>query len=1039
MSTVVSEEALKRHGWSDLSLRQYQLEGVNWLLSCYSNNHGCILGDEMGLGKTCQTIAMLTWLTATSGNKRPHLVVCPRSVLENWVQEFSRFAPKVKVKAFIGDKETRANISQTIKKSRNGLGYCFDVLVTTYEICLKDFLFLQSLSWHVAVVDEGHRLKNSDSLLYRTLEQWDIPCHVLLTGTPIQNHLGELYALLAFIDRKQFRPSRLDSFVGKYNSSQKDIVEELHNLLKPYLLRRTKSGVLKDLPEKSDVVLYHGLSKLQKKLYKAILMKDFEAFENPYGTGQTRLMNILMQLRKCVNHPYLFDGVEPEPFELGDHLVEASAKLVLIDHLLKWLQASGHKVLLFSQMTHMLDIVQDYLGYRGFTYERLDGSVRGEERFLAVQNFNQNDETFVFLLSTKAGGQGLNLTAADTVIFIDSDFNPQNDLQAAARAHRIGQNRPVKVIRLIGRNTVEEIILKRAEDKLKLTDTVIEKGEFHSVEPSTSKTSFSKNIGQLQDILKFGVDMLLKEEAEEEEVDFTNILGPSVGGEWQVDEADQQGEEEEEEEEKEEEEEGMKEAPQSMYMFEGHDYSKETKDTSAADADAFQTLVQLAQAEKEENSAGERTLRRKGTMLLTGLLPETGRKARIPLTPEELEARRKKRQQAAEKRAQKAAEEKQRKREALWKKHNYHSVNIVIDSEGEEEEEEEGKEEEEEGKEEEEEREGEGDKPGKSINYVIGDVTRPLAAAKTSVNIVIHCADDSGYWGRGGLFSAISSRSKQPQKQYELAGKVRDLALGDCHLIPMTASQRQNDEEDDTEDLLGLIIAQTRDRHHRLSGIKLPALREGLEKVYHRARGLKASVHLPRIGHDTPGFNWYGTERLIQKILASKGIPTYIYYFPRKKALKRKQSDPASPPAKLSKDDDDDGDDDTDDYNDDTPSTSRHNQQKNSSASSTVLNVPPKVSASTSDEFLSGVAVHLYGLPLDSMTKYKRDIITYDGDVDSYVHGSTTHLVVSPETDLEEVKKVRGGHGCHVVSSDWLDQCLLQHSLLPTDPYTVHV
>ncbi|KAL8602933.1 hypothetical protein ACOMHN_057243 [Nucella lapillus] len=808
---------------------------------------------------------MLTWLTATSGDDRPHLVVVPRSVLENWVQEFNRFSPKLRVKAYIGDKEARAGTSQQIKKSRKGLGYSFDVLVTTYEICLKDFLFLQSVSWHVLVVDEGHRLKNNESLLYRTLEQWDIQCHVLLTGTPVQNNLGELYALLAFIDRKQFRPSRLQPFTEKYSSSKKEIVEELHGLLKPYLMRRTKAGVLKDLPEKSDVVLYHGLSTLQKRLYKAILMKDIEAFENPYGTGQTRLMNILMQLRKCVNHPYLFDGVEPEPFELGEHLVECSSKLVLIDRLLTWLKPNDHKVLLFSQMTHMLDILQDYLGYRGFTYERLDGSVRGEERFLAVQNFNQNDETFVFLLSTKAGGQGLNLTAADTVIFVDSDFNPQNDLQAAARAHRIGQNRPVKVIRLIGRNTVEEIILSRAEDKLKLTDTVIEKGEFDSVEPSTSKQPLAKTMGP---------------------------------------EADDSGTEE---------------IPQSMYMFEGHDYSKETKDTSTTDADAFETLVQLAKAEKEEkSSAGERSLRRRGTMLLKGLLPETSRKPRTPLSAEELEARRKKRQDAAEKRAQKAAEEKERKREAVWKKHSYHTVNIVIDSEGEEEEEEE-----------EEEGEGEGEKPQKSISYVSGDVTRPVATAKTPVNIIIHCADDSGYWGRGGLFSAISSRSKQPQKQYELAGKVNDLSLGDCHLIPMRTSDDQDDEDTvDTKDLLGLIIAQSRDRRNRLSGIKLPALGEGLQKVYHRARQLKASVHLPRIGHDTPGFNWYGTERLIHKILASKGIPTFI---------------------------------------------------------------------------------------------------------------STTHLVVSPETDLQEVRKIRGSHDCCVVSAGWLEECFKQSRLVPTDPYTLDV
>jgi len=169
--------------------------------------------------------------------------------------------------------------------------------------------------------------------------------------------------------------------------------------------------------------------------------------------------------------------VEPEPFELGEHLVDASGKLQVIDQLLVFLKARGHKVLMFSQMARMLDIIQDYLGYRGYSYERLDGSVRGEERYLAIQNFNETEETFIFLLSTRAGGQGLNLMSADTVIFVDNDFNPQNDLQAAARAHRIGQTRPVKVIRLVARSTVEEIVLKRADDKLKLTNTVIEGGK----------------------------------------------------------------------------------------------------------------------------------------------------------------------------------------------------------------------------------------------------------------------------------------------------------------------------------------------------------------------------------------------------------------------------------------------------------------------------------------------------------------------------------------------------------------------------------
>eukprot|EP00731_Ephydatia_muelleri_P023270 Em0015g853a len=308
------------------------------------------------------------------------------------------------------------------------------------------------------IIDEGHRLKNSSSVLYGILKQIKVPFHLLLTGTPVQNNLSECAANLC----TQFS-----------NIKDEGVASMLHFVLQPFLLRRVKSEVLLDLPEKSEVILYTGLSAVQKKLYKAILTKDVSAFGE--SGSKTRLMNVLVQLRKCVNHPYLFDGVEPEPFEAGEHLIEASGKLFIIDKLLAHLKSRGHRVLMFSQMTRMLDVIQDY---RGYTYERLDGSVRGEERFLAVKNFSNDPESFVFLLSTRAGGQGLNLVGADTIIFVDSDFNPQNDLQAAARAHRIGQIRPVKVIRLLGKNTVEKVILKRAYAKLELTATVIEGGQF---------------------------------------------------------------------------------------------------------------------------------------------------------------------------------------------------------------------------------------------------------------------------------------------------------------------------------------------------------------------------------------------------------------------------------------------------------------------------------------------------------------------------------------------------------------------------------
>ncbi|KAK0060448.1 chromodomain-helicase-DNA-binding protein 1-like isoform X1 [Biomphalaria pfeifferi] len=869
-SAILTNEELQKFNWNtELNLRPYQLKGASWLLSCYNAGRGCILSDEMGLGKTCQVIAMLTVIKGKKNKNLPYLVVCPRSVLENWKQEFQRFSPTLKILTYVGNKEDRHKIAEEVKAASN---LSFDLLLTTYELCLKDTTFLQSLAWDVLIVDEGHRLKNSESLLHQTLQEWDISVHILLTGTPVQNNLQELYSLLNFVDSSKFKLSGSEMFVEKFSSKTQD-VKELHQLLAPYLLRRTKDMVLPDLPEKSDIVLYHGLSSLQKKLYKAILVKDIDVFESTSKSSQTPLKNILMQLRKCAVHPYLFDNVEPEPFVLGEHIVESSYKLMLLDRLLAFLKAGGHKVLIFSQMTRVLDILQDYLGYRDYCYERLDGSVRGEERFLAVQNFNANEDTFAFLLSTKAGGQGLNLTAADTVIFVDSDFNPQNDLQAAARAHRIGQDRPVKVIRLIGRNTVEEIILRRAEAKLKLTEKVIKNRAFAA---KSEDTTLSHNAEELQEILKFGLDNLNIEDKYDETIDFEAILGHSHNGSWVV-----PVKKESEADDKKSETKESETTAQSMYVFEGTDYSKVP---SAADIKAFEQL--LLEAEKQILETEEEL----GTKARDGAPSVSRSRNKKVLTPEEQEELRKKRQEQAEMMLQRAKEEllkkelaKIKKKESLWQANGYSSLNIElkVPDEGDVNKDKRPDNEDHDEKEE---------NQRLSIHYASGDVTDPVDA-KTKDNIIVMCADDSGKWGKGGLFSALSARSNQPKKEYELAGEMKDLELGNCHLIPL---EDDGESKEHGNDLLALIIAQKRSKtSKKLSGVKLSALEIGLQKVCQVAKERDASVHLPRIGYDTPEFNWYGTERLIQKHLASKGIPTFIYYFPRHKAAKRKHTNNA--------------------------------------------------------------------------------------------------------------------------------------------------
>ncbi|KAM7054458.1 chromodomain-helicase-DNA-binding protein 1-like isoform 3-T3 [Molossus nigricans] len=719
---------------------------------------------------------------------------------------------------------------------------------------------LSSFHWSVLVVDEAHRLKNQSSLLHKTLLEFSVVFNLLLTGTPIQNSLQELYSLLSFVEPDVFSKEQVEDFVQRYQNIEKEAesASELHRLLQPFLLRRVKSEVAAELPRKTEVVIYHGMSALQKKYYKAILMKDLDAFENEMAK-KVKLQNVLSQLRKCVDHPYLFDGVEPEPFEIGDHLIEASGKLHLLDKLLAYLYSRGHRVLLFSQMTHMLDILQDYMDYRGYSYERVDGSVRGEERHLAIKNFGQQP-IFIFLLSTRAGGVGMNLTAADTVIFVDSDFNPQNDLQAASRAHRIGQNKSVKVIRLIGRDTVEEIVCRKAATKLQLTSAIMEGGHFTL---GAQKPAVDADL-QLGEILKFGLDKLLSSEGSTvDEVDLESILGETRDGQWISDAlptAEEGGREQEE-------------GKNHMYLFEGKDYSKEP---SKEDRKSFEQLVNLQKTLLEKTGQEGRLLRNKGSVLIPGLVEGSAKRKRI-LSPEELEDRRKKRQEAAAKR-KRLMEEKKRKKEevehkkkmAWWESNNYQS--FCLPSEESE------PEDLEDGEEESLAQLDYGDSDSTSIKYVSGDVTHPQAGAEDAV--IVHCVDDSGCWGRGGLFTALEKRSTEPRRIYELAGKMKDLSLGGVLLFPIDDKESRNKGQD----LLALIVAQHRDRSHVLSGIKMAALEEGLKKISLAAKKKKASVHLPRIGHATKGFNWYGTERLIRKYLAAKGIPTYIYYFPRNKA-----------------------------------------------------------------------------------------------------------------------------------------------------------
>ncbi|XP_066562122.1 chromodomain-helicase-DNA-binding protein 1-like [Amia ocellicauda] len=969
----LQQRDLGKWGLTGIKLRSYQLDGVRWLTQCLQNQEGCILGDEMGLGKTCQTISLLVYMCGALRQDGPFLVLSPLSVLNNWSEELQRFAPGLSVVCFSGDKEARAELQKDLRSNKR-----FHVLLTTYELCLKDDSFLKRWQWRVLVVDEAHRLKNPNSLLHRTLSRFPVGFRLLLTGTPIQNNLQEVYSLLSFIQPSIFPSDRVDSFVGRYATveTQPALASELHCVLQPFLLRRVKAEVAADLPQKTELLVYHGMSALQKGYYRAILTRDLGAFDND-GGSRTRLQNILMQLRKCVNHPYLFDGVEPEPFEMGEHLVEASGKLHLLDSMLTFLHHKGHRVLLFSQMTRMLDILQDYMEYRGYSYERLDGSVRGEERNLAIKNFSSKD-VFVFLLSTKAGGVGMNLTAADTVIFVDSDFNPQNDLQAAARAHRIGQTRPVKVIRLLARDTVEEVVYRRAASKLLLTSTVIEGGHFSLLDQADSGTAGL----QLHEILKFGVDKLLSsEESSVQDVDLGLILGQTQGGEWVMDQEPPVSSEVDSEDDG--------EGKTHMYLYEGRDYSR---DTSAEDQRSFEKLRELHATLQGAPGAKGRSLRNKPSVSLSGPL-ETVLRRKRELSETELELRRQRRQEAAAKRAKLRAdrerqqqEQQLKKKMAWWESCGYRSRCVPSEDSDEEEEEEDGS-------------LSSTDSECTDIRYVLGDVTHPQAAREDA--IIVHCVDDSGHWGRGGLFTALEVRSDQPRRQYELAGEMKDLDLGHVLLFPIDDKESRLDGQD----LLALVVAQKRDRSNNLSGIKLSSLEDGLRKIYRVAKKKRASVHLPRLGHATKGFNWYGTERLIRKHLASRGIPTYIYYFSRNAA-------PAKPPA---------------------------------SSGAGVRSVVGADEAGPSsvpdlDDFMSGVHVFFYNIAASDRKRLARFLVAYDGNEADQLGADVTHVVAEVESPVhaQELEALLAQHPrALAVKTSWLEACFSQQKKVGTAPYQI--
>ncbi|KAM9743322.1 putative global transcription activator SNF2L2 isoform 2-T2 [Menidia menidia] len=497
------------------SLKHYQVQGLEWMVSLYNNNLNGILADEMGLGKTIQTIALITYLMELKRLNGPYLIIVPLSTLSNWVYELDKWAPSVVKIAYKGTPALRRGLVPQLRSGK------FNVLLTTYEYIIKDKHILAKIRWKYMIVDEGHRMKNHHCKLTQVLNtHYVAPRRLLLTGTPLQNKLPELWALLNFLLPTIFKSC--STFEQWFNApfamtgERVDLNEEetiliirrLHKVLRPFLLRRLKKEVESQLPEKVEYVIKCDMSAIQKVLYrhmqKGILLTDGSEKDKKGKGGAKTLMNTIMQLKKICNHPYMFQHIEesfaehlgyPNGIINGPDLYRASGKFELLDRILPKLHATNHRVLLFCQMTTLMTIMEDYFGYRNFQYLRLDGTTKSEDRAALLKKFNEEgSQYFIFLLSTRAGGLGLNLQAADTVVIFDSDWNPHQDLQAQDRAHRIGQQNEVRVLRLCSVNSVEEKILAAAKYKLNVDQKVIQAGMFDQKSSSHERRAFLQAI-----------------------------------------------------------------------------------------------------------------------------------------------------------------------------------------------------------------------------------------------------------------------------------------------------------------------------------------------------------------------------------------------------------------------------------------------------------------------------------------------------------------------------------------------------------------
>jgi len=544
-----------------LKLKSYQMVGLNWLVLMHKQNLNGILADEMGLGKTIQAIAFLAHLKEM-GDEGPHLVVVPASTLENWQNEFKLWCPSIRVLNYYGSQDERRHMRLQIVQDQieyDVILATYTMVISSAD----DRVLFRKLDFHYVIYDEAHMLKNMSTKRYEDLMRVQATRKLLLTGTPLQNNLVELMSLLVFVMPDMFATKKeqlkkMFSMFPRTNEQnersayEKDRIAHAKQIMKPFFLRRLKSEVLKDLPTKTSEIVNVPMATNQHEMYFEKVAK-YKKKAKDLAEGKIRKVipgesgvGMIMNLRKIANHPLLirnhFDDKQLhilakllkkdeshknaqekfiiedlsymsdfdihktclayrciEHYSLGNHLICESGKFQMLDDMLPQMHANGDRILIFTQFVMVLDILEQYLRIRGHTYLRLDGSTPVTERQVMIDQYNTDSSIFIFILSTKAGGLGINLTAANTVILHDLDFNPHNDKQAEDRCHRVGQTRPVKVIRFTSEDTIEEAIYTIAQDKLQLEQDLSSNDEDHF-----DKRKMKKDVSKL---LKLALDV----------------------------------------------------------------------------------------------------------------------------------------------------------------------------------------------------------------------------------------------------------------------------------------------------------------------------------------------------------------------------------------------------------------------------------------------------------------------------------------------------------------------------------------------------